>query len=118
MSARRLLMIGNGMAGLACLGAILQREPAWQVTVFGDEPQLGYNRILLSTLIAGECAPEDLITHDAAWYAARGITLNAGVRVTAIDRTRRCVRDDTGRETHYDRLLIATGSEAWVPPMR
>ena len=114
---RRLVMIGNGMAGLACLDAILQREPSWQTTVFGEEPQLGYNRILLSTLIAGECEPDDLITHDAAWYAARGVQLNAGVRVVAIDRARRCVRDDTGRETPYDRLLLATGSEAWVPPI-
>jgi nitrite reductase (NADH) large subunit len=110
-------MVGNGMAGLACLDAILQREPSWRASVFGDEPQLGYNRILLSTLIAGECEAEDLITHDAAWYAERGVALNAGVRVVAIDRARRCVRDDSGRETAYDRLLLATGSEAFVPPI-
>ena len=118
MSAgRRLVMIGNGMAGLACLDAILQREPSWEATVFGDEPQLGYNRILLSTLLAGECEPDALITHDAAWYPARGATLHSGVRVTAIDRARRVVCDDTGRETLYDRLLLATGSEATIPPI-
>jgi nitrite reductase (NADH) large subunit len=110
-------MVGNGMAGLACLDAILQREPSWQTTVFGDEPQLGYNRILLSSLLAGECEPESLVTHDAAWYPARGATLHAGVRVTEIDRARRCVRDDAGRETPFDRLLIATGSEAAIPPI-
>jgi nitrite reductase (NADH) large subunit len=114
---RRLVMIGNGMAGLACLEAILQREPSWEATVFGDEPRLGYNRILLSTLLAGECEAAETITHDAAWYASRGIALRAGVRVVAIDRARRCVRDDEGRETPYDRLLIATGSEAWIPPI-
>jgi nitrite reductase (NADH) large subunit len=110
-------MIGNGMAGLACLDAILQREPAWGVTVFGEEPRLGYNRILLSTLLAGECSADETITHDEAWYAARGISLRAGVRVVAIDRARRCVRGDTGAETPYDRLLLATGSEAWIPPI-
>jgi nitrite reductase (NADH) large subunit len=117
MTGRKLVMIGNGMAGLACLDAILTREPSWEVTVFGEEPQLGYNRILLSTLLAGECAQDALITHDAAWYADRGIALHAGVRVTSIDRARRVVQDDAGRETPYDRLLLATGSEAWLPPI-
>ena len=114
---RKLVMIGNGMAGLACLDAILARDPSWETTVFGEEAQLGYNRILLSTLIAGECSAQDLITHDADWYAARGVTLHAGTRVREIDRARRVVRDDAGRETAYDRLLLATGSEAWVPPI-
>lgn len=117
MTGRRLVMVGNGMAGLACLDAILQRDPAWDVTVFGDEPQLGYNRILLSTLLAGECTDQETITHDADWYASRGVTLRAGVRVVSLDRERRCVRDDTGAETGYDALLIATGSEATIPPI-
>ncbi len=117
MSGRRLVMIGNGMAGLACLEAILQREPAWHATVFGDEPQLGYNRILLSTLLAGECDAGETITHDADWYATRGVTLRAGVRVVSIDREQRCVLDDEGRTTPFDRLLLATGSEAWIPPI-
>jgi nitrite reductase (NADH) large subunit len=117
VKAQKLVMIGNGMAGLACLDAILARDPSWNASVFDEEPQLGYNRILLSSLIAGECAPADLITHDAAWYESRGVRLRAGVRVTEIDRERRCVRDDTGSETPYDRLLIATGSEAWIPPI-
>ncbi len=117
MSGRRLVLVGNGMAGLACLDALLQRDSAWQVTVFGDEPQLGYNRILLSSLLAGECSAAETITHDATWYAARGITLHAGVRVTALDRARRVVRDDAGRETAYDRLILATGSEPVMPPI-
>jgi len=117
MSERRLVMVGNGMAGLACLDAILQRDPSWRVTVFGDEPQLGYNRILLSTLLAGECSDAETITHDADWYAARGVELRAGVRVVGLDREARSVRDDTGAETPYDALLLATGSEATVPPI-
>jgi len=117
MTGRRLVMVGNGMAGLACLDAILQREPSWETTVFGDEPQLGYSRILLSTLLAGECSDDETITHDAAWYAARGVTLRGGVRIVSLDRESRSVRDDTGAETHYDRLLLATGSEATIPPI-
>jgi nitrite reductase (NADH) large subunit len=85
--------------------------------VCGDEPQLGYNRILLSTLLAGECSDQETITHDADWYAARGVALRAGVRVVKLDRERRCVRDDTGAETFYDALLLATGSEATIPPI-
>jgi nitrite reductase (NADH) large subunit len=114
---KRLVMIGNGMAGLACLEAILRREPSWETTVFGEEPQLGYNRILLSTLLAGECDVAATLTHDQAWYVERGVTLRAGVRVLSIDRGRRRVLDDEGRETPYDRLLLATGSEAWIPPI-
>jgi NAD(P)H-nitrite reductase large subunit len=110
-------MVGNGMAGLACLDAILQRDPSWNVTVFGDEPQLGYNRILLSTLLAGECGGDDTITHDAGWYASRLITLRGGVRVVSLNRERRCVRDDTGLETPFDGLVLATGSEATGPPI-
>jgi nitrite reductase (NADH) large subunit len=117
VSGRSLVVVGNGMAGLACLDALLAREPSWQVSVFGDEPQLGYNRILLSTLLAGECASEDVITHDSVWYAARGIALHTGTRVTAIDRARRSVSDDRGAELRYDRLILATGSEAWIPPI-
>jgi nitrite reductase (NADH) large subunit len=117
VSGRRLVLVGNGMAGLACLDAALRHDPGWRVTVFGEEPALGYNRILLSSVLAGECAAEDTITHDAAWYEARGVTLHAGVRVTAIDRERRVVRDDAGRETPWDRLILATGSEAFVPPI-
>jgi nitrite reductase (NADH) large subunit len=117
MSGQRLVLVGNGMAGLACIDAVLQRDPSWQASVFGDEPVLGYNRILLSSVLAGECSAEETITHDAAWYAARGIALHAGVRIVAIDRGCRVVRDDTGRETAFDRLILATGSEAWVPPI-
>jgi nitrite reductase (NADH) large subunit len=110
-------MVGNGMAGLACLDAVLSREPSWETTVLGDEPQLGYNRILLSTLLAGDCSEPDVITHDAGWYAARGIDLRAGVRATAIDRARRVVADDRGAGIPYDRLILATGSQATIPPI-
>jgi hypothetical protein len=92
MSGRRLVMVGNGMAGLACLDAILQRDPSWQSTVFGDEPQLGYNRILLSTLLAGECSA-DTNTPDPNWYAARR---DAAPGSACGDRPRAALRDDTG----------------------
>ncbi|HBZ71549.1 MAG TPA: nitrite reductase large subunit [Deltaproteobacteria bacterium] len=117
MSERRLVMIGNGMAGLACLDAALQRDSTWRTTVLGEEPHPGYNRILLSTLLAGECDRGEAITHDADWYEKRGVELRAGVRAVAIDRARRVVHDEAGGETPYDRLILATGSEAFVPPM-
>lgn len=110
-------MIGNGMAGVACLDAVLSRGSGWSPTVIGEEPQPGYNRILLSGVLAGEHEPGDVVTHDWSWYAERGIELRAGVRAVAIDRSRRVVVDDAGLETPYDRLILATGSRPWIPPI-
>ncbi len=105
------------MAGLACLGELLRRDPSWQTTVIAEEAHTGYNRILLSSLLAGECERDATGTHDANWYAERGIALRSGVRATAIDRGSRCVRDAGGVEVPYDALILATGSDAFVPPV-
>ena len=110
---RRLVIIGNGMAGMRALEELLALAPkAYDITVFGAEPRGGYNRVLLSSVLVGEKTFEDIAGPDRDWYASRGITLHAGDPVVRIDRARRVVESLSGVRCEYDRLLLATGSTA------
>jgi nitrite reductase (NADH) large subunit len=114
----KLAVIGNGMAGARFVEELLARGGGdrFAVTVFGDEPYGNYNRILLSSVLAGSHDPEDIFINPLSWYEANGVALRAGVRVTAIDTARRAVTAG-GADEPYDELVIATGSEPFVPPM-
>lgn len=115
---RRLVVIGNGMAAMRVLEHVAELAPkAFDTTVFGAEPQGGYNRVLLSTLLAGDAEAADVLTHPPDWFAARHITLHQGDPVVRIDRIRRVVRSESGRAVPYDRLLIATGAEPVTLPL-
>jgi len=115
---QRLVLIGNGMAGVRTLEELLKLDAErYAITVFGAEPHGNYNRILLSPVLSGEKRFDEIVLNDAAWYAGHGITLHAGCKVTALDRRRRVVRADDGREVGYDRLLLATGSDPVVLPL-
>jgi len=115
---KKLILIGNGMAGVRTLEELLKLAPeAYDITVFGAEPHGNYNRILLSPVLAGEKRFDEILLNDEAWYATHDITLHTGKRVTEIDRARRRVVADDGTTADYDRLLIATGSEPVVLPI-
>ena len=116
---RKLVVIGNGMAGARTVEEILARDGAQQfaITMFGDEPYGNYNRIMLSHVLAGEEEDDAIFLNSLAWYDENGITLNAGVRVTRIDRFAKVVFADDGTVTPYDELIIATGSRSFLPPM-
>ena len=117
-TAERLVVIGNGMAGCRAVEEILARDPArYAVTIFGAEPRVNYNRIMLSPVLAGEKAFEDIVINDAAWYADNDITLVSGDPVVAIDRAAQTVTTRDGRIEAYDRLLIATGSDPFIIPV-
>src|SRR5437764_4248481 len=99
----RLVMVGNGMAGVRTLEELLKLAPdAYDVTVFGDEPHANYNRILLSPVLAGEQTLQEIMLNDRDWYAANGITLHLRKRVVAIDRAKRQVKADDGTVARYD----------------
>ncbi len=118
MGRERLVLVGNGMAGMRTLEELLVLAPdLYEITVFGAEPHGNYNRILLSPVLAGEKRLEEIMLNDEAWYAERGITLHKGREVTEIDRARRVVRAADGTEAPYDRLLLATGSLPVVIPV-
>jgi nitrite reductase (NADH) large subunit len=109
---RKLVVIGNGMAGIRAVEEILARAPAtFSITVFGAEPHGNYNRILLSPVLAGEKSFADIVTHDRAWYETNGIELIAGEPAIAIDRAARTVTGGHGTMRPYDVLLLATGSD-------
>jgi nitrite reductase (NADH) large subunit len=114
----KLVLIGNGMAGVRALEELLARAPdRYDVTVFGAEPHATYNRIMLSPVLAGETQFDDIVTHDRAWYAQNGFALHTDEAVTAIDRNARSVTTVKGNVFAYDRLILATGSHPIMIPV-
>ncbi len=108
---QRLVVVGNGMAGIRTVEELLQLAPdRYQITILGAEPHGNYNRILLSSLLAGEKQVDEIITHPLAWYEQHRITFRPGVAATRIDRAAGVVVDSLGEHHPYDRLLLATGS--------
>lgn len=118
MNKPRLVVIGNGMAGIRTLEELFALSPElYDVTVFGAEPYPNYNRILLSPVLAGEQTFADIVLNPLEWYEAHGVHLHLGRSIARIDRRRRVVIDADGAETPYDRLLIATGSSPFILPV-
>ncbi|WNG50917.1 NAD(P)/FAD-dependent oxidoreductase [Archangium minus] len=115
----KLVVIGNGMAGARLVEELLARGGAerFDIVMFGDEPYGNYNRILLSGVLAGTHDPQDIFINPLSWYQETGVTLHAGVRVERIDCRQKLVHGAGGITEHYDKLVIATGSNAFVPPL-
>jgi nitrite reductase (NADH) large subunit len=116
---QHLVVIGNGMAGARTVEEILARGGGemFSITMFGDEPYGNYNRIMLSHVLSGEEKDTDIFLNTLEWYADNDITLCAGVRIERIDRFAKVVFGDDGSVTPYDKLIIATGSRSFLPPM-
>src|SRR5688572_1198916 len=134
---KKLVVVGNGMAGARIVEEILKRAPdRFDIVMFGAEPYGNYNRILLSNVLNGTQSAPDIFMNPLSWYREKRITLHAGVRATRIDRERRIVvgthlkktalayaADAAGEEdaalieAPYDHVIIATGSRPFVPPM-
>ena len=118
MNKQKLILIGNGMAGVRTLEELLKIAPdKYKITVFGAEPYGNYNRILLSPVLAGEKTIDEIMLNDMQWYIDNDITLQSGKTVTQIDRVKRKVVSDDGTEVDYDRIILATGSEPFVIPV-
>ncbi|MEI9811398.1 MAG: nitrite reductase large subunit NirB [Acidobacteriota bacterium] len=114
---QQLVVIGNGMAGVACVEQILKFDHNYEITIFGDETHVNYNRIMLSMVLSGEKTAEEIVLNDIDWYQSNGIRARLGVRVAEIDRAARVVIDEEGNRTPYDKLILAMGSSAFVPPI-
>jgi nitrite reductase (NADH) large subunit len=118
MKKLKLVMVGNGMAGVRTLEELRKIAPdVYDVTVFGAEPYANYNRILLSPVLAGEQTIKDIMLNDVEWYAENNITLHLGKKIAKIDRVRRQVIAEDGTTAEYDRLLLATGSTPFMLPV-
>ncbi len=114
----KLVVIGNGMAGVSCIEEILRLDAGrYEITVFGKEAHPNYNRVFLSYVLTGEKTLDEITLNAFKWYEDRGITLHTGCPVTMIERGRHLVIGTDGREVPYDRLILATGSVPFVPPI-
>lgn len=118
MQKLKLVVIGNGMAGMRTVEALLKLAPEqYDITVFGDEPHPNYNRIMLSPVLANEQTIDDIILHTREWYQENNITLHTNATVNDINRENQTVTTNDGITAEYDRLLIATGSRPFIPPV-
>jgi NAD(P)H-nitrite reductase large subunit len=117
MTKRRLVVVGNGMAGARFVEELISRggRDLFEIAVYGDEPYGAYNRILLSSVLAGHHEPHDIVTNPPAWYAANGVALHAGVGIQALETTSKIVRSSDGEAAPYDILVFATGSRPILP---
>jgi nitrite reductase (NADH) large subunit len=113
-----LVVIGNGMAAARFADELSSRALGrYAVAIVGDEPRLAYNRVLLSSMLAGEVASSDIELKPPHWWRDRGITLRYGCRATAIDTAARTVALADGQSLRYSQLVFATGSQPIKPPI-
>ena len=114
----KLVLIGNGMAGMRTVDELLKLAPdKYDITVFGAEPHGNYNRIMLSPVLAGDKTIDEIIIHDLQWYQDKGITLHTGKTITDIDRINQRVTTDDGIQADYNKLILATGSNPVILPI-
>jgi len=115
----QLVVIGNGMAAMRTVEELLKHQAGmhYEITVFGAEPHVNYNRIMLSSVLAGDKQLDEIVINTLEWYEQNSIRLIMGDEVTNIDRQARTVRSASGICVSYDRLLIATGSKPLAPPI-
>jgi nitrite reductase (NADH) large subunit len=119
MEKKRLIVIGNGMAGARTVEEILERGGGDQfdITVFGEEPEGNYNRILLSNVLNGSYKEDEIFLNPVSWYREHNICLRAGKRASGLLRRAKLVYGEDGEPVPYDKLIIATGSRAFIPQM-
>lgn len=113
----KLVVIGNGMAGISTVEQILKLTTQYEITVFGSEPHPNYNRIMLSYVLEGSKTIDDIVLNDWQWYADHGITLHTGTKVAKIDESSKEVVTEQGMRVPYDKVIIATGSNSFILPI-
>ena len=116
---KKLVVIGNGMAGARTVEEIVARggTAQFEITVFGEEPYGNYNRILLSNVLSGIQDPSEIFLNGLSWYEEHGIDLRTGVRADVIARPHKAIHCDDGNWYPYDKLIVATGSRPAIPPI-
>lgn len=113
---KKLVVIGNGMSGLRTIEDLLElTNDKYDITIYGDEPHVNYNRIMLSYILSSEKTFEDTIINHQTWYEHNNITLNKGDKVISINKSEKTITSASGKIESYDKLLIATGSLAFIP---
>ncbi len=115
----KLVLVGNGLAGMRCLEDLLDMAPdMYEITVIGKEPWGNYNRIMLSPVLSGEKTIEQIMLHPPEWYKEKNISFISGDLAVDIDRRKKQVITESGQAVPYDRLILATGSQPFIPPVK
>ncbi|MED1759424.1 assimilatory nitrate reductase electron transfer subunit NasB [Bacillus subtilis] len=118
MKKQRLVLAGNGMAGIRCIEEVLKlNRHMFEIVIFGSEPHPNYNRILLSSVLQGEASIDDITLNSKDWYDKHGITLYTGETVIQIDTDQQQVITDRKRILSYDKFIVATGSSPHILPI-
>lgn len=118
MAKTKLLMIGNGMAGVRTIEEILERDPdQFEITIIGKEPYPNYNRIMLSNILQNKMTIEETIMNPYEWYEEHNIRLITGDKVVKINRDEQNVETEQGKVVEYDKMIIATGSNSFILPI-
>ena len=118
MVKEKLVLVGNGMAGVRCIEEILKLEPnRFEIFIFGSEPHPNYNRIQLSKVLQGDTSIKDITINDWSWYEENKIHLYPGETVVKIDPANQVVISNEGRGVEYDKLILATGSVPFILPI-
>ena len=112
----KLVVIGNGMSGLRTIEDLLEIDKnRYEITIYGEEPHVNYNRIMLSYILSQEKTFEDTIINHQSWYEQNNITLHKSDKIISIDKNSKEITSQNGKTQSYDKLLIATGSTAFIP---
>lgn len=115
---RKLVMIGNGMAGVRCIEEIMKRnKDLFEITIIGDEPHPNYNRIMLSNVLQGKTSFNEININDWDWYKENQIKLFTNEKVTKISANEKVIETEKGQRISYDELILATGSSAFILPI-
>lgn len=116
--AKKLILIGAGMVGVRFIENLLKVAPnQYEIQVFNKEKLAGYNRIMLSPVLAGEKTLSEIVTHKVEWFEENGVSLFQNTEITQVDKKNKIVYTMEGKEYIYDELVIATGSSAFVLPV-
>jgi len=106
-----LVIVGNGMAAARLVDELVKSALGrYAIAVIGEEPRLAYNRVLLSSVLAGETGSHEIELKPAAWWRERGVTLKYGARATEIDVGRRELKIENDESIEFSKLVLATGS--------
>jgi nitrite reductase (NADH) large subunit len=118
VNKKKLVLVGNGMAGVKAIEEILKlSRDLFEITIFGSEPHPNYNRILLSKVLQGDTEVKDITLNDWDWYTENNIQLFTSETVIKVDSQRKVVVTDLGRVEPYDELIIASGSLPFILPI-
>ena len=119
MSKVRIAIIGNGMVGHRFIEELLDKAPAGQfdITVFCEEPRIAYDRVHLSSYFSHHTAEELSLVREG-FYEKHGVKVLVGERAITINRQEKVIHSSAGRTVFYDKLIMATGSYPWIPPIK